>query len=220
MKQREFPKASPIDDLNSNKFLTAQRNKELKGVNNQDEPKYEDTKRIMLQMEEQNMTNSYAFQIRFADKDKTIFFPKREVDALSADIGIDIERDKTNHLWFLQQALMSELPYGWEKEQDLQGSTIYHNYLINVNSNSHPNIHKFRISFNDILKSEKVKNAISDEILVTLTKAEKMYLQTQIQTLSRIEKENLAKKIRNILGKDEEDKAIEIKKQIIKCKFL
>lgn len=218
MLQREPSKLAIGEDANMNKYVSTPKSKDTKSPEHAGQ-KYDETKKLMMQMEDQKIKNSYAFQIRFADKDRTVLFPKNEVDALSADIGIDIEHDKTNHLWFLQQALMSELPFGWEKEQDLQGCTIYHNSLINVTSNSHPNIHKFRIAFYDILKAENFKQAISDDALSTMTKAEKLYLHSKIESLSRGDREILAKKIRSAIGKDEENKANEIKKQLIKCKI-
>lgn len=174
--------------------------------------------KVMASMKDNNLKNSYAFQIRFADREKTVFFPKDEVEKLATDIGIDIDRDKSKYIWFLQQALISELPFGWQKEQDLSGKTIYHNTFNNVISDCHPNIYKFRIAFNDVLKTEMYKQKLAEEGLKSMTKNEKIYLQIQLNSLSNGDKKSLAKAVRSTIAKDDEKTAGDLTKQIIKCK--
>jgi len=196
---------------NLNKFLSQPNS----AKNTAPKSNFSSETRLLNQMKERNLQNSYAFQIKFSDKERTVFFPKDEVEQLAHDIGIDIEHDKRKHIWFLQQALLSELPFGWIKEKDFNGKIVYQNFLTKSVSHIHPNIHKLRIAFNEIIKSEIIKESIKDNSIKTMNNYEKKLIKMQLDSLSISEKNRIAKKIRLQLQKDESKVSGELTKQII-----
>jgi hypothetical protein len=162
--------------------------------------------------------NNYTFKVRYPDKERTVFFPRDEVERLAMDIGVDMEHDKTTHIWFLQQALLSELPFDWQKEVDFQGRTIYHSALHNLTSQSHPSVHQLRRAFAQLLKAESVKRTLVQDALNAITPVEQESLQEKLNALAPAEQHALAKKIRATVCKDEERAAGELTKLIVKCR--
>lgn len=216
MQRRGALKEGNVNDSNLNKFLSAPPNKnsDMKQTRS---GKSELIPSAQLPIKDRNLENSYAFKIRFPDKERNVYFAKEEVNKLATEIGIDMEHDKESHIWFLQQALLSELPLGWQKEQDLAGNAVYHNSYTNETSSLHPNIYKFRLAFNNILKAEASKQTIANEGMKSLTKGETILLQTQIKKLPESEQISLVKKIKDILARGGEKAKEEIAKQLIGC---
>ncbi len=222
MQRRVVSKPTDSSGGNLNKFVTGSKPRD--GPASSPLPAVspgvlDETSRLMQRMEDRNLKNGYAFQIRFADRERTVFFAKQEVEALAQDIGIDIERDKANHIWFLQQALLSELPHGWTKELDLRGNTVYHNFLNNSSSKNHPNAIRFRIAFNDLLKYSAVKQSIATEATSSISRAEKAYLRAKLERLPKSELDGLLRRMRSEITREEERTTETLTKQTIKCIF-
>ncbi len=206
-------------EQNMNKFvaLTVPRDGLASRRSNQTPSATEAGDKAQRRGREQVPKNSYSFRVKMTDKERTLVFPMAEVLKLAGEIGIDLDHDKTRHIWFLQQSLMSELPYGWQKEYDTANRAVYHNFLTKESSFSHPNVFKFRVAFNNLLKSEEVKQVLIDSGIRSMTDDEKSSLQTQLNELSAKEKAALARKMRVAAAKDGEKAAGELTKQIFNC---
>ncbi len=213
MRRRGAIKTGSLADPGLNHLLAATASKN----DSQPPPSFEDQSRLMFQMKYRNLKNSYAFVIRYADKSRTIFFAKDEADRLAADIGIDIDRDKTSHMWFLQQALLSALPYGWRREQDFDGRTIYHNDFTNEACDSHPNVYRFRSAFNAVLQAEATKRRLLAEGSRSISGRERASLQVQLSSLTASEKIALVRRLRAGLNREEAATVGDLTRQIIKC---
>lgn len=175
------------------------------------------SKKSSTDLGEEDHSNCIAFIVRFPDKERTIYYAKREVEKLAEDIGIDLEHDKANYMWFLQQILFSELPYGWQKELDPKGNTIYHNTITKTTTDQHPGVYKFRIAFNELLKAEAIKKALAQNEILPISNTEKLYIEAKINSLSIKEREKIHSKVREALNNDEEKATEELVNKLPIC---
>ena len=156
--------------------------------------------------------DSVAFEISEGNRTKTVFFQREEVDKLASQIGLDLEHDKGKYLWYLQAALVSELPQGWVRETDFKGNVNYHNILNNTTTDIHPNAHEFRVAFAHLLRTQSIKRKMQKLPVWEFTKYEKILLEAKnVKEMGKG-----LKRMKNMMQKTEESQASVLSKQIVK----
>ena len=82
--------------------------------------------------------------------------------------------DKERYWWFMQQCLLRELPPGWVREVDDQGTPIYFNTFERSMQEQHPNARVFRRVFNQFINQDKKVISDGDELQPGETQASVM----------------------------------------------
>jgi hypothetical protein len=96
--------------------------------------------------------NLFTFKVGEGNLQRVYSYPMREVRALAAELGMDLNQDK-EFIWFLKQALVTILPQGWQREKDPKGTLQYHNPLTGATTERHPLLYLFRAAFSRLLQS-------------------------------------------------------------------
>ena len=79
-----------------------------------------------------------------------------EVSTLADNLGIRLEIEGPKYFSYLKDLISYDLPRGWQKETDPNHKVIYHNKETGISSYSHPLIEKFKIIYNDKVKSDLI----------------------------------------------------------------
>jgi len=153
------------------------------------------------------------------EKEILSMFQKSEVRNLSQLIGIDPENDSPKYLWFLSQALASELPYGWAKEIDINGVVNYHNSVTNVTTTTHPNAYKYRGTFHQLVNEDLLKGKKNEGLEKTERLAQLFQSAMKLPPDSQDQKVAI-KKLKNSLQKEENENAQAYAKQMYASKII